>query len=141
MSNTAPDWLLQRLENELKIHFAQCPHTDPIDIQQFIDHTVERAIAIIPQSLRDNGRYLLFDWNPQQASLTIVTTNDDKSIDAPESVQVIINDWQQRGGASEAQSAELQFWLRDYLTTAAAFLHFSLIAIYCEGDRRQTRLM
>ena len=138
----APDWILQCPTEQTKIHFAKYSgDSEYRAIQRFVDHTVERAIAIIPQSLRQDGRYLLFDWNARSATLSIVTTDDSKSNDSPEAVEVVITPWQQQGGANTEQSADLQYWLHDYLTTASAFLQFSLIAVYCEGDRQRTQLL
>jgi hypothetical protein len=121
------------------IHYAQCNDPGDAAVQSFINSAIDRAIAIIPQSMQDNARYLLFNWDSDKACLKVVTTDDDKSHDAPESIQLDIPAWQVAAGSE--QSDKLHYWIRDYLTTCAEFLHYSLIAVYCEGDRKRTRLL
>lgn len=124
------------------IHYVQCDDPQDTVVQSFINSAIDRSIAIIPQSMHDDARYLLFNWDPYKASLTAVTTDDAKSHDAPESIQLDIPAWQV-STSSEAprQTEKLHYWIRDYLTTCAEFLHYSLIAVYCEGDRSKTRLL
>jgi hypothetical protein len=124
------------------IHYAQCHDPQDAAVQSFINSAIDRAIAIIPQSMHENARYLLFNWDGNKACLTAVTTDDNKSHDAPESIQLDIPAWQvSAGSVSTEQSDTLHYWIRDYLTTCAEFLHYSLIAVYCEGDRSNTRLL
>jgi hypothetical protein len=124
------------------IHYAQCNDPQDTVVQSFINDTIDRAIAIIPQSMHENARYLLFSWDSDKACLKVVTTDDDKSHDAPESIQLDIPAWQaSTGSVGTEQSETLHYWIRDYLTTCAEFLHYSLIAVYCEGDRSNTRLL
>jgi hypothetical protein len=124
------------------IHYAQCNDPEDAVVQSFINSAIERAIAIIPQSMHENARYLLFNWDSNKSCLNVVTTDDDKSHDAPESIQLDIPAWQSStGSVTGEQSDTLHYWIRDYLTTCAEFLHYSLIAVYCEGDRSNTRLL
>jgi hypothetical protein len=124
------------------IHYAQCNDPQDTVVQSFINDSIDRAIAIIPQSMHEDARYLLFNWDPYTASLTAVTTDDDKSRDAPESIQLDISAWlASTDSVTAVQTETLHFWIRDYLTTCAEFLHYSLIAVYCEGDRSKTRLL
>jgi hypothetical protein len=124
------------------IHYAQCNDPGDVAVQSFIDSAIDRAIAIIPQSMHENARYLLFNWDSNKACLKVVTTDDDKSHDAPESIQLDIPAWEVGDGSiGSEQSEKLHYWIRDYLTTCAEFLHYSLIAVYCEGDRSNTRLL
>ena len=124
------------------IHYAQCLDPGDTAAQLFINSAIDRAIAIIPQSMHENARYLLFSWDSDKACLKVVTTDDDKSHDAPESIQLDIPAWQvDAGGPGSEQSEKLHYWIRDYLTTCGEFLHYSLIAVYCDGDRTKTRLL
>jgi hypothetical protein len=132
----------EKSTDALLIHYAQCNDPGDAAVQLFINSAIDRAIAIIPQSMQDNARYLLFNWDSNKACLKVVTTDDDKSHDAPESIQLDIPAWQvSAGSVCSEQSDTLHYWIRDYLTTCAEFLHYSLIAVYCEGDRKRTRLL
>jgi hypothetical protein len=124
-----------------KIHFAECTDQLDVDIQHFINGAIDQAIGIIPQSIRDDARYLLFTWDDAAAELTIVSTDDDKVNDAKECVRVCIHHWCQQDGASAEQVENVHFWIRDYLTTCPEFLHYSLIAVFTCGDRASARLL
>lgn len=120
-------------------HCASCDGPQDKQVQQFINSVIDRAIAIIPQSMNDNARYLLFSWNQQDACLEVVTTDDNKVQDSLESIKTHIAQWHAATGCD--QSETMHYWIRDYLTTCPEFLHYSLIAIFCEGDRSKTRLL
>lgn len=138
------DWILSgdKEAGEAIQHIARCEQQQDSDVQQFINAGLDRAIAIIPQCIRDDARYLLFIWNSKEACLDIVTSDDNKKVDAAESVHISFNQWQQLTTSSKEEQADnLHFWIRDYLTTSSEFLHFSLIALFSSSDRNDTKLL
>ncbi len=142
--NQPIDWKTcgEAIDGSLLTHCAICSDHQNSVVQSFINSAIDRAIAIIPQSMHEDARYLLFNWSADTGTLTAVTTDDEKSHDASESIQLSIKDWQPSPGTLPAdQSETLHYWIRDYLTTCADFLHYSLIAVYCEGDRNKSRLL
>lgn len=123
-------------------HFAQCDETSETDIQEFLNLVLDRAIGIIPQSIHDDARYLLFTWNSKSSTLDIVSTDDHKTHDASENVQLRIEHWLQTNEQSSAEYTDnIHYWIKDYLTTSSEFLHFSLIAMFSLGDRAKTQLL
>lgn len=123
-------------------HFAQCDETSETDIQEFLNLVLDRAIGIIPQSIHDDARYLLFTWNSNSSTLDIVSTDDHKTHDASENVQLRIEHWLQTNEQSSAEYTDnIHYWIKDYLTTSSEFLHFSLIAMFSLGDRAKTQLL
>ncbi len=142
--NTEINWRLSgnAANGDTIKHCARCDQQQHKKIQAFINAAIDRSIGIIPQSMHDDARYLLFNWHSADALLTIVTTDDHKQHDATECVQLCIQPWQQQSGDFTAQhSDDIHFWIRDYLTTCPEFLHYALIAVFCTGDRLQSRLL
>jgi hypothetical protein len=143
------NWTLRGDKNagEVVQHFTQCDEKHEEAIHQHLNLVLDRAIGIIPQSIHDDARYLLFTWNSDSATLDIVSTNDDKTHDASENVQLHIEQWQQTTGQSlteqslTEQTDNIHFWIKDYLTTCSEFLHFSLVAMLSLGDRAKTQLL
>lgn len=138
------NWTLtgDRQQDQALIHHAQCAEQEPEALSQAINAGMDRAIAIIGQSIRDDARYLLCMWDSENSTLDIITTDDDKQIDAPESVRLQFTQWNTADDADRLeQERNLHFWIRDYLTTSSEFLHFSLIALFSSDQRHHTRLL
>lgn len=124
------------------LHYADCTTSADDEIQSFINQLIEHTMNIIPPGLRDDARYLLFDWDCDSAILTVTSTNDDKTRDAPDQISSCLQNWRNpEPDKAEEHTASLRYWIRDYLTTCPAFLSYALIAVFCEGDRSQARLL
>jgi hypothetical protein len=142
------DWILRgdKSTGENLQHFTQCDEQHEKEIQEHLNLVLDRAIGIIPQSIHDDARYLLFVWNSDSATLDIVSTDDQKTHDASENVQLRIEPWSQSTEpsteqAKQEQTDNIHYWIKNYLTTSSEFLHFSLIAMFSLGDRAKTQLL
>jgi len=138
------NWTLtgNRELGEALVHYTECAQQQHEELASAINAGMDRAIAIIGQSIRDDARYLLCMWDSANGTLDIVTTDDDKQIDAPESVRMQFTAWAATADADRTEQEDsLHFWIRDYLTTSAEFLHFSLIALFSSDQRQHTRLL
>lgn len=138
------NWILRgdKTTGEDIQHFAQCDENHEKEIQEYLNLVLDRAIGIIPQSIHDDARYLLFTWKSDSSTLDIVSTDDHKTHDASENVQLRIEHWLQSTEQSMAEQTDsIHYWIKDYLTTSSEFLHFSLIAMLSLGDRAKTQLL
>lgn len=137
------DWVLGQGDNpDQLLHCGHCVDVDEGMVQASINQAVDRAIAIIPQTIHDDARYLLFSWNNVNGELGAVITDDSKTHDSLESVRLSLRPWSAQSAASQAERDEaVHYWIRDHLTTCEEFMRYSLIAIFCQGDRSQARLL
>jgi len=138
------NWTLtgNREQGEALIHYAECAQQQHDELTGAVNAGMDRAIAIIAQSIRDDARYLLCMWDGASGTLDIVTTDDNKQLDAPESVRLQFTHWGTNADIDRSeQEHDLHFWIHDYLTTSGEFLHFSLIALFSSDQRQHTRLL
>ncbi len=138
------DWTLtgDKAAGDHLTHFSECHEVNENEINEYLNLVLDRAIGIIAQSIHDDARYLLFTWNSETSTLDIVSTDDQKSHDASESVKLRIQHWQESPKlTAEEQTENIHYWIKDYLTTSSEFLHFSLIAMFSCGDRAKTQLL
>ncbi|MCG8673720.1 MAG: hypothetical protein MI867_30360 [Pseudomonadales bacterium] len=103
-----------------------------------IDQTMEKAIQLLPSSVKDESRYLLLVWHPSNNILKVVVTNDSKSEDSAEQVHLRFSG---NIDDEEAFMADLKFYSKDYLTTCGEFLNYSLIAAFCVDTRDKAQLL
>lgn len=117
-------------------HLVQCPGDSEAGIKTGLEAALEKAVALLDSNVGDDARYLLCGWDDAAAVLTIVVSDDSKTVDAPEQVQCR---FENRDSAVDVDL--VQFLIRDYLTTCTAFLGWSLLAVFHEGDRQRSRLL
>ncbi|MCK7597397.1 hypothetical protein M0G74_08970 [Microbulbifer sp. CAU 1566] len=135
------------------IHFSEFNGTSDNEVQQAINACVDRACELLEKNIRDDSRYLLFEWDVVYSMLTIVVTDDAKEKDSqyvvkcqltaidkkltPENTQPN-SEWESR--VSEF-AEDVQYWIKDYLTTCAPFLNYSLIAAFHRESRASCTLL
>ena len=135
------------------VHFSEFNGTSDNEVQQAINACVDRACELLEKNIRDDSRYLLFEWDVVYSILTIVVTDDAKEADSqyvvkcqfaaidkkltPENAQPD-SEWESR--VSEF-AEDVQFWIKDYLTTCAPFLCYSLIAAFHRESRANCVLL
>lgn len=110
------------------VHRASYQGDDEALAKQYVDETIEKIVSVLVQSVRDNSLYCLFEWNTESALLSVVVTDETKTIDSPIVVQC-----QFVGGVIESEV--LRFWIRDYLTTCSGYGRVSLVAVYHDSSR------
>ncbi|MGB2247220.1 MAG: hypothetical protein ACPH3N_06095 [Alcanivorax sediminis] len=122
--------------NGKTVHSLVCRGGDEQAIKDGLEAALEKAVALLDRNVRDDSRYLLCEWNARAASLQIVVSDDSKTRDAPEVVACRFENVD-----PSVDVALVQFLIRDYLTTCTAFLGWSLLAAFHEGDRQRSRLL
>ena len=130
------DWTQQTLNDGGVLHMARCAGDSDLAIKDALEGALEKAVALLDRNVRDDSRYLLCEWDANAATLQVVVTNDDKLVDAPEVVKCHLERL-----AGPVDEELVSFLLRDYLTTCTAFLGWSLLAAFHEGDRQRSRLL
>ena len=116
--------------SERVIHSASLEATSDEKMQQGIDACIEKACGLLENNIQDDSRYMLFGWDVDTSTLTIVVTDDEKERDSRNVVQChfIVT-------AKQLDPEDIQFWIKDYLTTCAPFLRYSLIAAFHRESR------
>ena len=136
--------------NNTVIHNAIVAETDDTSLRLAIEACAEKAIKLLKENIRDDSLYLLFEWNLEISTLTIVVTDADKKSDAAQTVTCIFSGLhtglkQLNSTDHEWQVADhiesIKFWLHDYLTTCTAFFQYSLVAIFHSSTRNDTELL
>ncbi|MBN8431875.1 hypothetical protein JF535_13550 [Microbulbifer salipaludis] len=123
-------------DREHSIHHSTVVGASEQDIQLAIDASVEKACELLENNIQDDSRYLLFGWDSEVSTLTIVVTDDDKRHDSRDVVQCHLVT-----GGQQPDPEDIQFWIKDYLTTCAPFLRYSLIAAFHRGSRATCTLL
>ena len=118
------------------LHLCEFKGESDRDVQLAINTSIDKACDLLEQNIQDDSRYLLFEWNAKASTLTIVVTDDGKERDSREVVQChfAAND-------IALNPDDIQFWIRDYLTTCTQFLHYSLIAAFHRDSRADCTLL
>lgn len=138
---------------EFFIHYATCEGTSDSDVQLAINACTDKACALLDHNIRDDSRYLLFEWDSTNSTLTIVVTDDSKQKDSPQIVQCHFPALNHKlNTANETQDSKWQcqtaeiadhvhYSIKDYLTTCAPFLRYSLIAAFHQETRATCTLL
>ena len=111
-----------------------CEGDDPQQQRAAIAACIEKAVWLLPQNIHDTSRYFLCEWNGEQSLLSIVVSDDSKRRDAENIAQC-------RFAAADFDAETIRLWIRDYLTTCAGFMHYSLVAMFHTGNRSHCELL
>ena len=129
-------WNEQAQQEGAVLYTLSCAGNDEDAIKAGVEAALEKAVSLLDRNVRDDSRYLLCEWNADAARLQVVVSDDSKTKDAPEAVECCFEPFD-----AALDVALLQFLIRDYLTTCTAFLGWSLLAAFHEGDRQRSRLL
>ncbi|MBB5210638.1 hypothetical protein [Microbulbifer hydrolyticus] len=122
--------------SERVIHSASLEVTSDEKMQQAIDACIDKACGLLENNIQDDSRYMLFGWNVDTSTLTIVVTDDEKEHDSRNVVQC------QFTATDESLDPEdIHYWIKDCLTTCAPFLQYSLIAAFHQESRASCTLL
>jgi hypothetical protein len=136
--------------NNTIIHNTVIAETDDTSLRLAIEACAEKSINLLKENIQNDSLYLLFEWNPENSTLTIVVTDAEKKSDGPQSVICVFTGL--HSGLKQLNSADyewqvadhiesIKFWLHDYLTTCTAFFRYSLVAIFHSSNRSNTELL
>ncbi len=138
--------LEQKSANPMLVSLADCPATADEEIRQALGQTMDRAVSLLSDNVKDESRYFLFEWDASAATLTIVVTDDQKQNDAANIVKLtlsgLVECLHSDGAMTEAAHRDnIKYFVRDYLTTSSEFHRYSLIAIFHSASRDNTELL
>mgnify|MGYP005993519911 CR=1 FL=1 len=134
-------------------HYAECGETAEDHIKTAIALCVEKAVSLLEVNAKDESMYLMFEWNTTDSELTIVVTDQTKQRDSDNIVQCHFTALNKTMSLENFPSEEewklavneyaedVNFWIRDYLTTCTSFLNYSLIAAFHCGNRNASKLL
>lgn len=129
------DWTI--ISNQtMHQHTAHLVESDWSHMQTSINEVIDKAVALIPENIKDDSFYFLFELDSAAPQLSITLTNDSKTNDSPHTVVCGLDNLSQ-----PIDSELLLYWIKDHLTTCRAFFHYSLVAIFTATDRHKTQLL
>jgi len=121
---------------ERVIHYANLEVTSDDETQRAIDTCIEKTCGLLENNFQEDSRYLLFGWDADASTLTIVVTDDEKQRDSRNVVEC-----QFTATDEPLDPEDIQYWIKDYLTTSTQFLRYSLIAAFHMGERKFCTLL
>jgi len=120
-------------------------------VDMAIQVCIEKAVSFLPDYVTDESRYLLFEWNIETSTLTIVVTDDTKKHDAKFVVKCCMSALNEAVNRIDSELAKkekaleysdlVKYSIKDYLTTCAAFMQFSLVAVFHNTTRAKIELL
>ena len=138
------------LRGEKTFHVAETAITKKAELKLACEACTEKMIGTLIKNIQDDSLYLLFEWDVNTATLSVVVTDASKQQDAPEHVACVFLELERilkqlPVNEFEAQAADyadwIKFWLHDYLSSCTAFFNFSLVAIFHSSSREYTELL
>ena len=124
------------------VYCYRCEHSDEMAIRKVINQTIDKAVSLFPTNVWDQSRYMIFMWDSDNKLLRIVVTDDDKVVESPDSVVCEITAYKMVAEQEAAQQSDnIQYWIRDHLTTCNEFFSYSLIAVFDDQCHNRTSLL
>ncbi|MFT7245652.1 MAG: hypothetical protein ACI82A_003023 [Candidatus Azotimanducaceae bacterium] len=113
-------------------HMSECIAQDEGSVRLALGECVEKSISLLQANINDESLYLLFEWCASSSVLSIVVTDSSKKSDSPHIVKCTF---------TNLETEDVQYWLRDYFTTCASFMKYSLVAAFHCDKRSQSTLL
>jgi len=125
------------------VHSAVCAAVNGDDLKLAMEQCLDQALAHLDENVTEDSLYFLCEWQFQQKTLTVSVTNEHKNNDSKHKVNCVFDALSESELANDEQefSENVRFWLKDYMSLSDAFLQFSIIALYTDAGRTQTRLL
>jgi len=112
------------------------------ELKQAVLDAADYAFNLLDQNIEDDSMFCLFDWDFDKKKLLIAVTDPSKKKLAKHTVELILTGYADHIADKEDQQEQIQLWLHNYITTAANFLQFSLVAaIIADGDTGSSVLL
>lgn len=116
-------------------HRAVSTSESEAEIKQAVLDAGDYAFNLLDENIDDDSMFCLFDWNFEHQRLLIAVTDPSKKKHAKHTVELTLSGYRSHIVDKEDQQEQIQLWLHNHITTAAAFLQFSLVAaIIADGD-------
>lgn len=147
------NWEKQKSGNINTIHHAECSDSSDTLIGSAIEQCVNKTMDFLPSNVIDDSRYLMFEWDTLNSTLSIAVTDQSKENDSPDVVKCVMsglalemqkirenspNDWEEK---SNEHASEIKYCINNCITTASEFLRYSLIAAFHTGSRNKSILV
>ena len=126
------------------LHTALVAEISEATVRKSIEACAEHAISTLNENIQDDSLYLLCEWQPATAELSISVTDARKTHDAPNSYRCVFTELARTLVDEKTQQTyteSVKFWLHDYLSSYAPFFNYSLVAIFHSSTREQTELL
>ena len=123
-------------------HSSVSTSSNEAELKQAVLGTADYAFNLLEQNIEDDSMFCLFDWNFDKQRLLIAVTDPTKKKLAKHTVELTLTGYTDHIADKEGQQEQIQLWLHNYITTAANFLQFSLVAaIIADGDTGNSVLL
>ena len=113
-------------------HVSECIARDEGGIRLALGECVEKSISLLQANINNESLYLMFEWCASSSVLSIVVTDSSKEIDSPHIVKCTF---------TNLETEDVQYWIRDYFTTCASFMKYSLVAAFHCNERSESTLL
>lgn len=113
-------------------HVSDCVAQDEGGIRMALGECIEKSISLLQTNINNESLYLLFEWCASSSVLTIVVTDSSKKNDSQHVVKCTF---------TTLESEDIQYWIRDYFTTCASFMNYSLVAAFHCNKRSESTLL
>jgi hypothetical protein len=98
------------------------------ELKQAVLAASEYAFELLHENIEDDSMFCLFDWNFGKQELTIMVTDPSKTKLAKHKVELVLTGYAAHIADAEEQHEQIRLWIHNYITTAATFLQYSLVA-------------
>lgn len=138
---------------EHSVFFAEFEEVEEDLVKLYIVACIDKSIALLTKNITEMSLYYLCEWDMRCSTLTIVITDETKSIDSKNIVKCSFNhankkfhkvgcssfiEWE---NAMNSYAGIVRNGIRDYLMTCPEFMNYSLVAIFHSRDRRSAELL
>lgn len=124
------------------VHRAKSNSEIESDIKQAVLDASEYAFQLLNENIEDDSMFCLFDWSFDKQLLTIAVTDPSKTKLAKHKVELTLNGYAAHIADKEDQHEQIRLWIHNYITTAATFLQYSLVAaITADGEPSSSVLL
>jgi hypothetical protein len=123
------------------VHYTEFEGVPDDQVQLAINLCIDKMAQLLGSNIKDDSMYLMFEWDISHSNLTIVVTDETKSHDSDNVVQCYFTNVDETLKSEYELAEDVEFWVRDYLTTCTVFLNYSLIAAFHCGSRAASKLL
>jgi hypothetical protein len=123
------------------IHYTEFAGVPDDQVQLAINSSIDKMAQLLDSNINDDSMYLMFEWDIASSLLSIVVTDETKSHDSANVVQCCFTKIDETLNSEDELAEDVEFWVRDYLTTCTVFLNYSLIAAFHCGSRAASKLL
>lgn len=138
---------------EYVVNFSDCMDGSEAVVFNAFTQSIEKAIGFLSENVKDESMYFLFEWDVTYSMLTVVVTDDLKKNDSPYVVKCSMSGLEREMTSLKDRSEDewklktaecssnIQYHIRDFLTTSSEFCQYSLIAIFHDSSREKSELL